>query len=63
MDQHQRNNIEALSEQLGSLRITEEEVLEEITEYIDNILTALALAAYNKTAQVVMLKNIVLGPG
>jgi len=43
-DQCQENNIEALSKQLGSLKITEEEALEETTEYTDEISVALALA-------------------
>jgi len=31
-DQHQGNDIKALSEQLGLLKITEKDMLEEITE-------------------------------
>jgi len=42
MDQYQENNIEVLSEQLGLLRITEEDTLEETTEYTDKMLLALA---------------------
>jgi len=37
MDQHQENNIKVLLESLESLRITEEDVLEETTEYIDKM--------------------------
>jgi len=42
MDQYQENNIEVLSEQLESLRITED-TSEETTKYIDKILVAPAL--------------------
>jgi len=50
MDQHQGNSIKVLPEQLGLLRITEEDVLEETTEYTDEMLVVLALAtAYLKT--------------
>ena len=60
MDQCQRNNIEVLSEQLGSLRITKEDISEKTIEYIDNMLTALAI--YNKIVQAVIPKSIVLDP-
>jgi len=44
MDQHQGNNIEALLEQLGLFRITEEDILEETTEYTDEISVGPVLA-------------------
>ena len=58
-DQHQRNNIEILSEQLGLLRITEENASEEIIEIesIDKMLTALVPVVQNK--QTVMPKSII----
>jgi len=43
-NQYQENNIKALSEQLGLLRITEENASEKITEYIDEISVVLASA-------------------
>jgi len=43
MDQYQENNIEVLLEQLESLRITEEDISEETTEYIDKMSVAPAL--------------------
>ena len=59
MNQHQENNIEALSEQLGLLRITEEDILKETTdiETTDKILTAPVLVVYNE--QAVMPKSMV----
>ena len=60
MDQHWGKNIETLSEQLKSLRITEEEALEEIIkiESIDKISTVLAI--HNE--QAVIFKSMVLDP-
>ena len=46
MSQHQEHDIEALSEWLGSLQITEE-ASERTTEYTDEMLTALVLAQEN----------------
>ena len=46
MYQHWECEIEALSEWLGLLRITEKDILERIIEYIDNMLTTLAV--YNE---------------
>ena len=57
MDQRWEYKIEVSLEQFGSLRITEENTLERITEYIDNIL--IVLAVYNKTVQPIMPKSIV----
>jgi len=42
MNQYQGNNIEVLSEQLRSLRITKEDTSEETTEYTDKMSVALA---------------------
>ena len=61
MDQYQEPEIEALSEQLGSLRITEEDASERTIEYMDNMLTAPVV--YNKIAQAIMPKSIIPGPG
>ena len=44
MDQHQGNNIEALSKWLELLRITKENASKEITEYIDEMLVVSAPA-------------------
>jgi len=61
IDQHWENDIEALSEQLGSWRITEEDISEETTEYIDEMLIVPALAiVQNKQAEI--LKSMVLNP-
>ena len=58
-DQHWENNIEALSEQLGLLKITEKDTSEETTEYTDKISVAPAqVQAQNK--QAVIWKSIVL---
>ena len=50
MDQHWENNIEVLSEQLESLKITKEDTSDRTieTETIDTISTALVLAVYNE---------------
>ena len=63
MDQHWENDIKTLSEWLGSLRITEEEASEVITEIetINVMSTVLVPAVHNK--QVVMLKSMVPDSG
>jgi len=63
MDQHQENELEILLEQLGSLRITEKDTLNKITEIetTDKNLIVLVSAVQNK--QTVMPKSIVLDPG
>jgi len=58
MSQHQEHDIEALSEWLGSLQITEE-ASERTTEYMNEMLTALVLAQENN-GQAGLLKNMVL---
>ena len=56
------NNIEALSERLGSLQITEEASSERMDT--EEMLTAPAPAVtVNENRQVGMLKNMVLDPG
>ena len=59
-DQHQEHKIEILSEPLRSLKITEENISERTTEYIDNIL--IVLVVYNEIAQAIMPKSITLDP-
>jgi len=63
MDQHQENKLETLLEQLGSLRITEKDISNKITEIetTDKILIVLVPAVQNK--QTVMPKSIFLDPG
>ena len=63
MDQHQENELETLLEQLGSLRITEKDTSNKITEIetIDKILIVLVPVVQNK--QTVMPKSIFLDPG
>ena len=63
-----QDNIEVLSEVLGSLRITKEYILEgNITiklaiQETKEMLTVPVLAIYNRTEQVVMLKSMVSDP-
>jgi len=62
MDQYQENNIEVLLKQLGLLRITKENTLEEIIEYMNEISVVPASATVqNKQAE--MPKSMVLDPG
>jgi len=63
MDQHQENELETLLEQLGSLRITEKDISNKITEIetTDKILIVLVPVVQNK--QTVMPKSIFLDPG
>ena len=60
MNQCQEHKIEALSEQLGVLRITKENTLEEITEYINKMLIA---PANIQNKQAGLPKSIVPDPG
>lgn len=65
-DRPEATDIETLEEILESLRITKEYILNRnsITELaLENILTMLILAVYNKNIQAVILKSIVLDPG
>ena len=61
MSQHWEHNIEALSEQLGSLQIIEE-ASERTTEYTDKMLTVLVPAQENNK-QAKLSKNMVPDPG
>ena len=60
MSSRRMNNIEVLSEQLGSLQI-----MEEISSNYKqmNIEISVALAAISENIQAGMLKNMVLDPG
>ena len=60
MDQCWEYKIEVLSEQLRSLRITEETTSEETTEYMDNMSTA---SANTQDEQTGLSKEMVLDPG
>ena len=58
MDQHWEYKIEAILEWLGLLKITKKDILEETTEYTNNMLMVPALATvYNE--QTGLLKSIV----
>jgi len=60
MSSRRMNDIEALSEQLGSLQITNE-TLDETTEWLDEAMSvALVLAMTNNNEQAVIPKSMVL---
>ena len=61
MSHRRTNNIEALSEQLGSLQITEE-TSEDYKQSDIEILVEPVLVVINENIQAVMPKNIVLDP-
>ena len=62
MSSRRMNKIEVLSEQLGSLQITEE-VSDDYKQSNTKISEAPVLAAINENVQAVMPKNMVLDPG
>ena len=61
MSHRRTNNIEALSEQLGSLQITEE-TSEDYKQSDIEILVEPVLVVINENIQAVMPKNMVLDP-
>ena len=64
MSSRRMNSIEALSEQLGSLQITEEALSEYKQTTTEEISTALTpVVTVNEDGQAEMPKNMVLDPG
>ena len=65
MDSRRTNDIEALSEQLGSLKITEEALdkYEQTTTEEMSVVPAPAAVATSKNVQAELPKNIIPDPG
>ena len=66
MDRQSQDSIEVLEKILGSLRITKDYILDRnrtIEIALEDILIIPAPVVYNETAQVVILKSMVISPG